>query len=308
MVKFTIVTVAKNAAASLGRCIESVARQRYPQVEYIIIDGASTDSTPSVIESHRGAVTRYISEPDTGIYNAMNKGLAMARGDFIFFLGADDYLVDPGVLEDVAAFLAAHPDCDYAYGGISIRLPDGREQPYMPPPPEQALEFLVCGCLPHQASFASRRAFDLAGAFNEQYRIAGDYDWFLRVITHPEVVTRRFDRIVASYHADGRSNDLARSQPEVYVIQNSFPAYQTPEWRQRRLHIFQEELLRRRIECNELQDALQQIRSRPLLYAAGRAFGRKAGRLVERALATPPRELPRRLSRYLQYRMRRMPP
>ena len=243
MVKFSIITVTRNAAATLDQAIASVASQRCRPHEYIIIDGASTDATAAIVDRHRDTVTRFVSEPDHGIYDAMNKGLAGASGDFVYFLGADDYLVDDEVLADVAAFLDEHPDTDLAYGGIGVRLPDGRTQEFMPPSPPDALGFMICGCLPHQASFASRRAFALAGTFDARYRIAGDYDWFLRVLTQPELVTRRVSRIVASYRMDGMSNRLAESQREAYAIQNALPLYRGPDWMERRLQVFRRELL-----------------------------------------------------------------
>ncbi len=243
MIKFTVVTVAKNAAATLETCIASVAAQRYSPLEYIIVDGGSIDATAAIVARHRDVVDSFISEPDRGIYDAMNKGLSLATGDFVYFLGADDCLLDGEVLQDVAAFLDRHPDCDFAYGGISVEFPDGRREDFMPPPPDAALRFLVSGCLPHQASFASRRAFALAGRFDERYRIAGDYDWFLRVLTHPRLAAKRIDRIVASYRMDGASSRLDQSQKEVYAIQNGFPLYQRPEWLATRADIFGRELL-----------------------------------------------------------------
>lgn len=246
MIKFSIITVTKNAAATLERSIKSVATQHYSSLEYIIVDGASSDATAAIVDRYRNVVTRFVSEPDRGIYDAMNKGLDLASGDFVYFLGADDYFVDADVLPDVAAFLEAHPDCDFAYGGISIRFPDGRTQESMPPLPEAALSFQVCGCLPHQASFTSRRAFALAGRFDTRYRIAGDYEWFLRVLAQSGLVIQRFERTVASYRIDGVSSRLTQSLPEVYAIQNSFPLYQDPEWLRRRIRIFQRELLSQR--------------------------------------------------------------
>lgn len=247
MIKFSVITVTKNAAATLDRAIKSVAAQRYPDVEYIVVDGASSDATAAVIARHRNAISRCLSEPDHGIYDAMNKGLNLATGDFVYFLGADDYLIDDRVLSDVAAFLEAHPESDFVYGGLEVRCPNGDNPEFMPPPPEQALEFMICGCLPHQASFASRHAFEIVGGFDLRYRIAADYDWFLRVLTQSDLVTRRLDRIVASYRMDGVSNRLAESQHEVYAIQNALRLFQQRDWVKRRLRAFRRELLSQRL-------------------------------------------------------------
>jgi glycosyltransferase involved in cell wall biosynthesis len=238
MIKFSVVTVAKNAAATLQQCIASVAAQRYSALEYIIIDGASTDDTAAIVSRHKARVDRFVSEPDRGIYDAMNKALKLASGDFVHFLGADDYFVDGNVLQEVASFIEQAGGCDLVYGGIEVRHPSGRTEVFMPPPAESALRFLVSGCLPHQASFASRRAFELTGGFDDRYRIAGDYDWFLRVVTDPRLVTRRFERMIASYRIDGVSNRLAQSQREAFAIQNAVPVFRQPEWLQRRIGIY----------------------------------------------------------------------
>jgi glycosyltransferase involved in cell wall biosynthesis len=242
MVEFSIITVTKNAAATLERSIRSVAEQQHRPLDYIIVDGASSDATAAIAQRYSNVVTRFASEPDQGIYDAMNKGLALARGDFVFFLGADDRLADERVLADVAASLDAAP-CDFLYGGIEVCFLDGRVVPFMPPPPEEALAFMIHGCLPHQASFASRRAFAVAGTFDARYRIAGDYDWFLRVLTRDDLVTRRIERIIGSYQMGGLSNRLRPSQAEIYGIQNALPLYRRAEWLKRRVRVFQRDLV-----------------------------------------------------------------
>ena len=242
MVEFSIITVTKNAAATLERSIESVAKQRHRPLDYIIIDGASSDGTQAIVARYRDAVTHFVSEPDQGIYDAMNKGLALARGDFVYFLGADDSLTDDRTLADAAESLDRAP-CDLLYGGIEVCFADGRIVPFMPPSPEDALNFMIRGCLPHQASFASRRTFDLVGKFDIRYRIAGDYDWFLRVLTCRDLVTRRIDRSIASYQMGGLSNRLRESQAEAYAIQNALPLYQHGVWLKRRVRVFQRALV-----------------------------------------------------------------
>lgn len=242
MVEFSIITVTKDAAATLERSILSVAKQQHRPLDYIIVDGASTDATEAIAERYSHVVTRFVSEPDQGIYDAMNKGLALARGDFVYFLGADDRLADERVLADVAASLAAAP-CDFLYGGIEVHFLDGRVVPFMPPSPEDALAFMIHGCLPHQASFASSRAFEVAGKFDTKYRIAGDYDWFLRVLTRGDLVTRRVERTIASYQMGGLSTRLRPSQAEVYAAQNALPLYRRTDWLKRRVRVFQRDLV-----------------------------------------------------------------
>ena len=168
--RFTIITVSRNAAAHIGSCLESVLRQTYAEVEHVVIDGASTDGTQNIVESLSGRVSVFVSEPDRGIYDAMNKGLSRARGDYILFLGADDYLIDENVLADVAQRLQEAP-ADVVYGGLEVRRGDGHISVFHPPPPAEALDFMICGCLPHQATFAHKSVFERIGPFDQR---AGD--------------------------------------------------------------------------------------------------------------------------------------
>jgi glycosyltransferase involved in cell wall biosynthesis len=281
-VRISIITVTRNAAAHLEKCIQSIAAQTHLDSEYIIIDGASTDGTSAIVERHRAFVAQFVSEPDSGLYHAMNKGIARATGDYVFFLGADDYLYDRDVMQDVARFLAAHPEVDFAYGNIAVRSANGRESVFRSPPPDEALRFLVCGCLPHQASFARRDIFERLGPFNLRYKIAADYDWFLRVLASPESQIRYFDRVVTSYFVDGLSNDLARSQAEVFAIQNAFPGYQTEEWRLARIAEYQRNLTHYRIELQKAEGRLREANRRPTVTVTLRRW------LASTALAHSP--------------------
>jgi glycosyltransferase involved in cell wall biosynthesis len=235
-----------------------------------------------IVERHRAFVAQFVCEPDDGLYHAMNKGIERANGDYVFFLGADDYLYDRDVMRDVARFLAAHPEVDFTYGNIAVRSASGRESVFRPPPPEEALRFLVCGCLPHQATFARRDVFARLGPFDLRYKIAADYDWFLRVLGSPESQIRYFDRVVTSYFGDGLSNDLARSQAEVFSIQNAFPGYQTEEWHQVRIAEYQRNLTNYRIELQRAEDRLREANGRPAVTVPLRR------RLASGALAHSP--------------------
>ncbi len=244
----TIITVARNADRTIRQALESVVGQAYEEIEYIVIDGASTDGTRRIIEEYIKNIDIFISEEDSGIYNAMNKGLALARGELIYFLNADDFICDPTVLGDVAAYVAANPDGDVYYGGIEVRMEGRAPFEHMPGPPEFAGEILVCGALPHQGTFARRAVFERLGGFNETYRIHADYDWFVRVMSDEGTVLLRVPRIIASFALGATSSNLEAGQPEVYAIQNSAAYYQTEWWLRRRIELFQQELLHCRIE------------------------------------------------------------
>lgn len=244
----SIITVCRNAGATIERTLTSVARQTHADIQYIVIDGASTDDTNEIIKKYSSIIDVFVSEKDGGIFNAMNKGIEKARGDLIYFLNADDYLHDDAVIADVARFVDEHPDGSVYYGGIEVRMDGKPPVDHMPGPPEQAGEIMICGSLPHQGTFARRSVFERLGGFNEQYRIHADYDWFVRVIADPDTVLLRMPRIIASFVLGATSSDLQAGQPEAYAIQNSAPYYQSEWWLRRRIELFQQELLHCRIE------------------------------------------------------------
>ena len=264
--RFTIITVSRNAAAHIGACLKSVSRQTYAEVEHVVIDGASTDGTQNVVERLSGRVSVFVSEPDRGIYDAMNKGLSRARGDYILFLGADDYLIDENVLADVAQRLQEAP-ADVVYGGLEVRRGDGHISIFHPPPPAEALDFMVCGCLPHQATFAHKSVFERIGAFDTRYKIHADYDWFLRMLDAHDLKIRCIDRVVSSFALGGQSSQLRKGQHEVFAIQNAFAPYQTPGWMQRRLAAFQNEALQYRVQAEDLRQDAKTAAAAPVVPA-----------------------------------------
>lgn len=253
--KITVVTVAYNAADEIRPTLQSVADQSHDDIEYLIIDGASKDGTLSIVKEFTSIVTRLVSEPDKGIYDAMNKALRLATGEAIIFMNAGDYFYTPGVVATAAAYLEANPSADVIYGAIEVRATTGQTSVFMPPGPEQALEFLVEGSLPHQGTFARRRTFARTGPFDLRYRSHADYDWFLKVASDPGLTLERFDAIVASFGLGGTSSQLERGERERHSIQNGLAAFQSRDWLARRVEIYQEIYLRQRVELERLRSA-----------------------------------------------------
>lgn len=287
----SVITVCWNAADVIGPTLESVRAQTYPGVEQVVIDGASTDNTLEIVRAI-APDAHVVCEPDTGIYDAMNKGVAHARGELIYFLNAGDRLVDPEALWAVADFFEAHPDVDMIYGGLEVVDVDGARHDHLPPPPERAAEELVRGCLPHQAAFARRRVFDLTGPFDLRYRIHADHDWFVKTIFHPEIRVARIERTIAAFQLGGASARLEDSQPEFYAILNSTPEYQTEAWLRRRVEILQGLVTGYRIEAETLRslartpDAAapppEALRAEPALQSISDRWDRKLSRVRDR--------------------------
>jgi len=244
--KFSIITACYNDAAALEKTIESVARQVYADREYIIIDGQSTDDTQNLVKKYMeaGVVQTLVSEPDLGVYDAMNKGVARAAGDFVYFLNANDGLADPQVLEDVAAALSARPDCDLLYGDINlVAQRDGSLTRVTYPEPNQILDHLMFGWVCHQAMFTKTELFHQLGPFDLELRIAADYDWLFRALERP-IQLLHLPRLIATYTLGGLSDtDQVRSLTEMFAVQQRFPAYQNPEALQRRVGKLQDVIL-----------------------------------------------------------------
>lgn len=269
--KISVITVCRNANKFIDQCLKSVAGQTYPQIEHIVIDGASDDGTVDTIRKYP-YVSALVSEPDHGIYHAMNKGIARATGDFLLFLNADDYFVDAKVIEDVVALIQQRPEGDVYYGSLHVRQLDGSSGVYTPDGPEKATEIMVCGCLPHQSTLARRRVFEHTNGFDESYAYHADYDWFLKVIGDPEIKMLRLDRVISSFRQGGTSFDLAKSQLEAFHIQNKAPVYSTSEWDKRRIEILQKHWLQERIAAITLRNSSGAFRLGQRLKAAVTRF------------------------------------
>jgi glycosyltransferase involved in cell wall biosynthesis len=180
----SVITVCLNGAEFIEPAIQSVLSQTYPLVEYIIIDGGSTDGTREIVQSYESRLAYWHSRPDRGIAHAFNLGLAQAQGDWLLYVNADDLLLEPTVIERMAAHLAGHPDADVVFGQM-VSLT--REKDPKPVPlckigghPWRWQEFRKTNMIPHQAAFTHRRFFDRVGGFDETFRIAMDYEHFLR--------------------------------------------------------------------------------------------------------------------------------
>jgi glycosyltransferase involved in cell wall biosynthesis len=183
----SVIVAVYNGAATLQQCIDSVANQTYPDVELIIIDGGSTDGTVQLLERNQRKISYWLSEPDKGIFNAWNKGLDIAAGEWISFLGADDFLWDSTVLERMADKLELLPqEIRVAYAQIMmIELGNRPNRPKGQPWKEVKGDFLDCMSIPHVGLMHRRSLFEQHGKFDETFRIAGDYELLLReLISH----------------------------------------------------------------------------------------------------------------------------
>lgn len=253
--KFSIITVCRNDAAALEKTVQSVARQTYLHREYIVIDGQSDDDTIARLQPFcdQGIIQTCVSEPDAGVYDAMNKGIARATGDVIYFLNADDRLHHPQVLKTVADCWSQLPDIDILYGDINLWSAIGEKRStVIYPAADHLLDYFQTAWICHQAIFAKRAWLEKMGGFDLHFQIAADYDWLLRSLNQGARF-HHLPHVVADYRLGGLS-DVAqvRSLAEMFTIQNQFPPYQTPDALQARVQKLQEQVL-------EQQDSLVQL-------------------------------------------------
>jgi glycosyltransferase involved in cell wall biosynthesis len=178
----SIIVAVINGGKTLQQCIDSVMLQTYSDKELIIIDGGSNDGTVDILKANSNKISYWISEPDKGIYNAWNKGLAQVKGEWICFLGADDYFWDIQVLERMSVQLEKLPsNINVAYGQVMIVNKHG-DSLYLFGDHWQNVKkrFNQLMCIPHVGAMHRRSLFEQHGKFDESFRIAGDYEFLLR--------------------------------------------------------------------------------------------------------------------------------
>jgi glycosyltransferase involved in cell wall biosynthesis len=175
---FSIITINLNNAIGLKKTIESVVSQTFTDVEYIVIDGDSTDASIETIKNFEKKISYWISEKDNGIYNAMNKGVRKATGKYLLFLNSGDMLADKEVLQRVAE---TKPAADLVYGNMLILESNGKIREGVMPEILNQMH-LLRDTLWHPVTFISRKVFADNGYYDEQFKIAGDYEFFLNLI------------------------------------------------------------------------------------------------------------------------------
>ncbi|MCX5890460.1 MAG: glycosyltransferase family 2 protein [Deltaproteobacteria bacterium] len=180
----SVITISLNTARFIEQTIQSVLSQTYPQIEYILIDGGSTDGTVDIIRKYESHLAYWHSKPDRGLAHAFNLGFEHSHGDWIIYLNAEDFFLDSSVVEKMVPHIIAHPEANLVFGETFFMT--GEKNPKPAPlrkifgRPWRWNVFRLKDTLPHQSSFTNRKYFDKVGKFDEFYRIACDYEFFLR--------------------------------------------------------------------------------------------------------------------------------
>lgn len=204
--KVSIITVCYNSAETISDTISSIASQQYRNKEHIIVDGESKDKTVDIIK-YAPSVTRYISEPDKGIYDAMNKGIKLATGDIIGLLNADDFYADDTVLTQVAETFedptvqACYADLVYVDKNDTSRvLRYWKSRPY-----QQGL-FKSGWMPPHPTFFVRKEVYEQYGLFDLSYKIAADFELLFRFIEQKNIPTAYIDNVLVNMRTGGTTN------------------------------------------------------------------------------------------------------
>ncbi len=183
--KITIITATRNNASTIGKTIESVINQTHHDIDYIIIDGASTDNSIAIISHYQQLFPdkiRLISEPDSGVYNAINKGIAMANGEIIGTLHGNDHFTSPYIIEQVAKAMEA-TDVKMVYGDVHYTTLHGDKTTRYYSAKDFTPDMLKIGIAPpHPSLYLRREIFERYGLYKEDYLIGADFEMFIRLM------------------------------------------------------------------------------------------------------------------------------
>lgn len=199
----SVITVVFNGRRFLAETFASVRAQTYAPIEHWVIDGGSRDGTVDLIREHQAQLAGWISEPDKGIADAFNKGVARARGEYLLFLNADDAFARPQAVADLMEAARAHGWPDVVYGDITIHDGESGELMYRVGEPYSRARLLDGNVLTHPSMLMHRRYFERYGNFDISYRVCMDYDLFLRGI--PETGALHVDTVVTRMRSGGVS-------------------------------------------------------------------------------------------------------
>lgn len=205
---FSIITINRNNAAQLEQTIRSVLAQKNADYEYIVVDGASTDNSCEVIERYAGSMVYTVSEKDKGVYNAMNKAVAHARGEYVLFMNSGDLFADDDVLNRVAA---TRPSADFVVGGF-VRMHKGRVVSHENIGMPMSFYVLIYRTICHQATFTRRDVLLELGGYSEDGKITADWCFLVSALMLHRKTCSVIDVEVALYDIDGMSGSKGGSE------------------------------------------------------------------------------------------------
>lgn len=207
MLKVSIITVCFNSDETIKDTIESVLSQDYTEIEYIIVDGVSTDNTLNIISEYSNKISKVISENDKGIYDAMNKGIQQSTGDIVGILNSDDFFENSFVISDVIKHFKSEPDVSMVFGDVVFVDPKNTQNITR----FYSSENFRCWKLrfgwmpPHPATFIKKSAYNQVGDYILDYKISADYELFVRMLIVHKLAYSRINQVIVRMRTGGIS-------------------------------------------------------------------------------------------------------
>jgi glycosyltransferase involved in cell wall biosynthesis len=207
MLRVSIITIVYNNRATFEECVNNVLSQSYKEIEYIVVDGGSNDGTIDIIQAYRERISQWISEPDHGIYDAMNKGIKMASGEVIGFLHSSDVYAHPRVIEEVVKVFE-NSNVSSVYGDLQyVDQKDlNRVIRHWKSSPYRRGKFKQGWMPPHPTFFVRREIYEKFGNFNTHFQIAGDYELMLRFLERYRISAAYIPEVLVKMRWGGISN------------------------------------------------------------------------------------------------------
>jgi glycosyltransferase involved in cell wall biosynthesis len=207
--KVSIITVCFNIAGTIEDTIKSVLSQDHEDIEYIVVDGASTDGTLDIIKKYKNNIAKIISEPDNGIYDAMNKGLSSSTGDIVATLNGDDIYAEKTTVSRMVEFIQNN-GLDAAYGDLVYfnRHEPGHVKRYWRPGPYKKGAFYHGWVIPHPTFFCRKEIYEKFGYFNDTLQIAADFELMLRLIEKNRIKIGYLPKVIVKMGTGGKANVL----------------------------------------------------------------------------------------------------
>jgi glycosyltransferase involved in cell wall biosynthesis len=222
--KISIITINYNNLEGLKKTLESVVNQTWKEFEYIVIDGASTDGSAEYIKSQSSNIDYWVSESDGGIYNAMNKGIVKASGEYLLFLNSGDHLIGNDALKKNYKFVTLN---DLIY--FDLKVIDRNEIFVKKYPNQLSFSYFLKETLPHPATFIKKTIFDTIGLYDESLKIVSDWKFFIESVCKFNSSYKRVDETLTVFYLDGLSSD-SRNKNLIFeekqkVLKSDFKAY-----------------------------------------------------------------------------------
>ncbi|RRQ47191.1 glycosyltransferase family 2 protein [Chryseobacterium sp. SC28] len=215
----SVITINFNNQFGLEETIKSVVNQSYKDFEFIVIDGGSNDGSKEILETYSEQINYWVSEPDNGIYNAMNKGIAKASGDYLIFMNSGDRFSSPEILEKIAPHFGNE---DIVYGNAYYELENRKKYEYRIPS-KITIGSLLKEPICHQSAFFKKELFTKFGMYDEQNKIASDWTFMMDLFIHHNISQKYIDQFISIFEKTGIStinHELGVGEQKKYLAEN----------------------------------------------------------------------------------------